>query len=178
METKSDNFTDGEHLEAKEYCSSRSGDAVEEDNNEEETEVIKRQISSHSLYDLLVDTHFDCLKVCSGISEIDKIERAETKAKYKKRSSHTMDQSKLNNNFAVDEKLSSLTIHQPELDTFMEAYCVALSKLKEAIEEPHIESIKFINHMYSQLSDLMEVPSVSTLSPTASFEGMKTHGNT
>lgn len=58
METKSDNFGDGDHLEAKEYCSSRSGDAVEE-----ETEVIKRQISSHSLYDLLVDTHFDCLKV-------------------------------------------------------------------------------------------------------------------
>lgn len=63
METKSDNFGDGEQLEAKEYFSSRSGDAVEEDNNEEETEVIKRKISSHSLYDLLVDTHLDCLKV-------------------------------------------------------------------------------------------------------------------
>ncbi|KAK4375780.1 hypothetical protein RND71_006457 [Anisodus tanguticus] len=169
METKSDNFKDGE-VENEYYCSFRSGDAVEEDNEEE----LKRKISCHSLYDLLVETHLDCLKVCLGITEIEKIEKAEAKlSNYKKPAiSHTMDQAKLNNKF------SSLTMDQPaELDNFMEAYCATLSKLKEAMEEPHLESIKFINHMYSQLSELMELPSsASTLSPTASF-GMKGHGN-
>lgn len=58
METKSNMFKDGE--EEEKDCSSRSGDSVEEDNDEEE---IKRKISCHSLYDLLVETHLDCLKV-------------------------------------------------------------------------------------------------------------------
>ncbi|PHT28850.1 hypothetical protein CQW23_31528 [Capsicum baccatum] len=151
METKSDMFKDGE--EEEKDCSSRSGDSVEEDNDEEE---IKRKISCHSLYDLLVETHLDCLKVCLGITEIEKIEKVEEKSsKYKKVISRTMDhQAELNNKF------SSLTMDHPaELDNFMEAYCVALSKLKEAMEEPHLESIRFINHMYSQLSELMELPS-------------------
>ncbi|KAM3322489.1 homeobox protein knotted-1-like 8 isoform X1 [Capsicum chacoense] len=168
METKSDMFKDGE--EEEKDCSSRSGDSVEEDNDEEE---IKRKICCHSLYDLLVETHLDCLKqVCLGITEIEKIEKVEEKSsKYKKVISRTMDhQAELNNKF------SSLTMDHPaELDNFMEAYCVALSKLKEAMEEPHLESIRFINHMYSQLSELMELP--SSASTPANFAGMKAHGN-
>ncbi|CAN4100605.1 unnamed protein product [Withania somnifera] len=159
METKSDTFIDGEEEEKEYYSSSRSGDAVEEDNNEEEE--IKRKISCHSLYDLLVETHLDCLKqVCLGITEIEKAE--EKSSKYKKVMPRTMDQEELNNKF------SSLTMNQPaELDIFMEAYCVALRKLKEAMEEPHLESIKFINHMYSQLSELMELPNSPS---TTSFD--------
>ncbi|XP_059302592.1 homeobox protein knotted-1-like 8 isoform X1 [Lycium ferocissimum] len=166
METKSDNFKDGEE-EKGYYCSFRSGESVKEDNEEE----IKRKISCHSLYDLLVETHLDCLKqVCLGISETE-IEKAEAKlSKYKKPITRTMDQAELNNKF------SSLTMDQPaELDNFMEAYCVALSKLKEAMEEPHFESLKFINHMYSQLSELMELP--SSASTTSFGEGMKAHGD-
>ncbi|XP_049410896.1 homeobox protein knotted-1-like 6 isoform X1 [Solanum stenotomum] len=167
METKSDNFKDGDDQEINDYyCSSRSGvlDSLED-------EEIKRKICCHSLYGLLVQTHLDCLKqVCLGITEIDKIDqKAEEKSsKYKKVISHTMDhQAELNNKF------SSLTMDQPaELDNFMEAYCVALSKLKEAMEEPHLESIKFINHMYSQLSELMELPSTTPSTPS-NFDGMK-----
>ncbi|CAN4099146.1 unnamed protein product [Withania somnifera] len=167
METKIDTSKDGEEGEKKYYCSSRSGDAIEEDNEEEE---IKRKISCHSLYDQLVETHLDCLKVCLGITEIDEIDKAEEKSsKYKKVISRTMDQEELNN------KLSSLTVDQPaELDNFMEAYCVALSKLKDAMEEPHLESIKFINHMYSQLSELMELPNSAS---TTFLDGMKANGN-
>ncbi|KAH0666839.1 hypothetical protein KY285_028045 [Solanum tuberosum] len=112
-------------------------------------------------------------QVCLGITEIDKIDQKteEKSSKYKKVISHTMvHQAELNNKF------SSLTMDQPaELDNFMEAYCVALSKLKEAMEEPHLESIKFINHMYSQLSELMELPT-STSTPS-NFDGMKARGN-
>lgn len=35
-----------------------------------------------------------------------------------------------------------------------EAYCLALSKLKEAIEEPQQKSMTFINNMHSQLREL------------------------
>ncbi|XP_055831669.1 homeobox protein knotted-1-like 6 isoform X2 [Solanum dulcamara] len=168
METKSDSFKDGEEEKKEYYCSSRSGlDSVEE-------EEIKRKICCHSLYDLLVETHLDCLKVCLGITEIDKIDQKveEKPSKYKKVISRTMDhQAELNNKF------SSLTMDQPaELDNFMEAYCVALSKLKEAMEEPHLESIKFINHMYSQLSELMELPSSPSSTPS-NFDGMKALSN-
>lgn len=35
-----------------------------------------------------------------------------------------------------------------------EAYCLALSKLKEAMEEPQQKSMAFINNMHSQLREL------------------------
>lgn len=38
-----------------------------------------------------------------------------------------------------------------------EAYCVTLKKLKEEMEEPQQESLAFINHMYSQLDELLPV---------------------
>ncbi|XP_015078699.1 protein KNATM [Solanum pennellii] len=170
METKSsENFKDEEQKNHYYYSNSTSAGLL----NSLEDEEIKRKICCHSLYGLLVQTHLDCLKVCLGITEIDKIDQKteEKSAKYNKAISHTMDhQTELNNKF------SSLTMDQPaELDNFMEAYCVALSKLKEAMEEPHLESIKFINHMYSQLSELMELPT-STSTPS-NFDGMKAHGN-
>lgn len=36
-----------------------------------------------------------------------------------------------------------------------EAYCRTLKKVKEVIQEPQQESMEFINHMYSQLQDLL-----------------------
>ncbi|KAE8732022.1 Pyrimidine 1 isoform 1 [Hibiscus syriacus] len=35
-----------------------------------------------------------------------------------------------------------------------EGYCSALTKLKEVMEEPQLETIAFINAMHSQLRDL------------------------
>jgi len=40
-----------------------------------------------------------------------------------------------------------------------EAYCLALSKLKEAIKEPQQNSMAFINNMHSQLRELTQATS-------------------
>ncbi|TXG50935.1 hypothetical protein EZV62_023459 [Acer yangbiense] len=54
-----------------------------------------------------------------------------------------------------DHTMPSTSIDtQSELDHFMDAYCKALSKLKEAMEEPQQETVAFINDMHSQLRDL------------------------
>lgn len=37
-----------------------------------------------------------------------------------------------------------------------EAYCLALNKLKEAMEEPQQNSMAFINSMHSQLRELTQ----------------------
>ncbi|GFP82421.1 hypothetical protein PHJA_000385100, partial [Phtheirospermum japonicum] len=57
------------------------------------------------------------------------------------------------------------TSGQSELDQFMEAYCVALNKLKEVIEEPQQESMAFINYMYSQLEELL----LADISPSSTI---------
>ncbi|TQE09904.1 hypothetical protein C1H46_004482 [Malus baccata] len=41
-----------------------------------------------------------------------------------------------------------------DLDHFMEAYCLALGKLKAAMEEPQQKSTEFITNMQLQLEDL------------------------
>lgn len=43
-----------------------------------------------------------------------------------------------------------------------EAYCFALSKLKEAMEEPQQETVAFINSMHLQLKELTRTHSKST----------------
>ncbi|KAL4383625.1 hypothetical protein GQ457_15G000990 [Hibiscus cannabinus] len=58
------------------------------------------------------------------------------------------------NNIKKNPCCSSMQLKQSELDLFMEGYCSALSKLKEAMEEPQLETIAFINAMHSQLRDL------------------------
>ncbi|KAK3224632.1 hypothetical protein Dsin_004494 [Dipteronia sinensis] len=107
---------------------------VEEEEEEENNEALKRRISTHPLYNLLLDNHMDCLKVGSIIKA--EIEQGKTGM----RRDHTM----------PSTSIGTLS----ELDHFMEAYCKALSKLKEAMEEPQQETVAFINDMHSQLRDL------------------------
>ncbi|XP_021821176.1 homeobox protein knotted-1-like 1 [Prunus avium] len=108
---------------------SDEGDVVGE---ELEQEVLKRTISGHPLYGLLMENHINCLKVGLGenIGEIGvtSIEKDKLKAAAIPTSS--------------------------DLDQFMEAYCDALNKLKEAIEDPIKETTSFITDMYAQLEDL------------------------
>ncbi|KAI3463569.1 hypothetical protein Pfo_020232, partial [Paulownia fortunei] len=110
--------------------------------------VLKREIACHSLYGLLVESHLDCLKLCLGNMEnIDSVIDPTASPNHP-------------NLFRADRS---------ELDQFMEAYCVALTKLKEVIEEPQQESMAFINYMYSQLEELLlEIPSSPTLSALSS----------
>ncbi|KAL8474493.1 hypothetical protein ACS0TY_031088 [Phlomoides rotata] len=107
-------------------------------NDDGSLDMVKKEISCHSLYGLLVDSHLDCLKLCLGNDE-DVI------------TTPTALPNQYPNFYAA---------HQSELDQFMEAYCVTLKKLKEVIEEPQQESMTFINLMYSQLDDLLlDLPS-------------------
>ncbi|KAJ9141574.1 hypothetical protein P3X46_032095 [Hevea brasiliensis] len=117
---------------------------------EEEAEALKKRISSHPLYELLVQTHKDCLKVGS-IDEADQ--------------SHNIMKQKL----AAGAMPSSSLLTQTDLDHFMEAYCLALTKLKEAMEEPQHETVAFINSMHMQLRELTTTyPETSDHSTTSS----------
>ncbi|CAA2986217.1 homeobox knotted-1-like 1 [Olea europaea subsp. europaea] len=98
----------------------------------EDDEILKKKISCHSLYGLLLDSHLDCLKMCLGNEEIRCIDTKEG-------ASH-----------------SCSSADQLELDQFMEAYCNTLKKLKEAMEEPLKESMEFVNYMHSQLKGLTD----------------------
>ncbi|XP_028791374.1 homeobox protein knotted-1-like 2 [Neltuma alba] len=99
----------------------------------EKDDVLKRRISSHPLYELLVQAHLQCLKV----GEISDLERA-----------LEMDQKLIMNRQSLD------VFSEPELDLFMEAYCKALGKLKVDMEEPQQKVMAFINNMHSQLKEL------------------------
>jgi hypothetical protein len=48
-----------------------------------------------------------------------------------------------------------------------ESYCLALRKLKEAMEEPQQKSMAFINNMHSQLKELTSTHPVPADHPAA-----------
>ncbi|KAL2459624.1 Homeobox protein knotted-1-like 12 [Forsythia ovata] len=123
--------------EEKDYSINGDEISVNED-DQIISNILKKKISCHSLYGLLLDSHLDCLKMCSGNEGIRCIDT---------------------NVAAATQLLHSLSTaesDQLELDQFMEAYCNTLKKLKEALEEPQKESMEFINYMHSQLKELMD----------------------
>ncbi|XP_051119587.1 protein KNATM [Andrographis paniculata] len=129
-----------------------------------EDDNIKKEISSHSLFGLLVKSHLDCLKLCLGNME------------------------KINDDDDDDDDdptapvlpghLGLITAGRSELDQFMEAYCTTLRKVKEVIREPQQESMEFINHMYSQLQDLLQdLPSSPSTPISPEMEGLMIREN-
>ncbi|XP_022137557.1 protein KNATM [Momordica charantia] len=139
MESDLSNSTEGEQKVLQD----------EEEKEGWEGEILRRRISSHPLYGLLVETHLNCLKV-GGIGDMDRGYLATDVIKQQ------------------DNNIRCLnTLNQSELDRFMETYCFALSKLKEAMEESQIKSMAFINSMHSQLR---EIPATSAAAhkPTTS----------
>ncbi|KAK7364140.1 hypothetical protein VNO80_12568 [Phaseolus coccineus] len=129
MESERPNTTIETYKQQQEELQEEEDDDEEENNNE----ILKRRISSHPLYGLLVEAHLDCLKV----GDISNLER-ELK----------IDQ------MQATEKQNLGMFSQSELDLFMEAYCMALGKLKEAMVEPQQMSMAFINNMHSQLREI------------------------
>ncbi|KAL2347803.1 hypothetical protein Fmac_001803 [Flemingia macrophylla] len=111
------------------------GSGAQKDNEE----VLKKIIASHPLYEVLIESHINCLKVgLSGGGELDATSAAWNKL--------------------VDSKSKATSgSNTSELDHFMEAYCMALRKLKEAIEEPTKETNAFIRATYLQLKELNEL---------------------
>ncbi|ESQ35326.1 hypothetical protein EUTSA_v10009881mg [Eutrema salsugineum] len=109
---------------------------------EEEEEILKKRISSHPLYGLLLRSHLSCLKVCSGDFDSPEI---------------------LNTADDPHDALAKLSLHSDpsteatstELDQFMEAYCSSLRELKEALEKPLIETQRFVDAVYAQINDIV-----------------------
>ncbi|XP_014494790.1 homeobox protein knotted-1-like 1 [Vigna radiata var. radiata] len=131
-------------------------DDEEEEEEEKNNEILKRRISSHPLYGLLVEAHLDCLKV----GDISNLER----------------ELKIDQMQATEKKNLGM-FSQSELDLFMEAYCLALGKLKEAMVEPQQKSMAFINNMHSQLREItnptLPAPSSEPSPPSASSSHSK-----
>ncbi|QCD89454.1 KNOX2 protein [Vigna unguiculata] len=100
-------------------------------------EVLKNIIATHPLYEVLIQSHINCLKV--GLSEAEEFDDDALKKLVNSKSKATAG------------------ANTSELDQFMEAYCMALSKLKEAIEEPTKETNAFIRATYHELKQLEEV---------------------
>ena len=59
-----------------------------------------------------------------------------------------------------------------------EAYCVALGKLKEAMEEPQQKSMAFLNKMHSQLRELTRTPLPASDSDETEVKPSSSHCNT
>ncbi|KAI4319236.1 hypothetical protein MLD38_032862 [Melastoma candidum] len=102
-----------------------------------ENDALKRRISSHPLYNKLVEIHLDCLKV-SGVANLDTTFQITTPKQQHQ-----------------SEPDQTFPDHFSDLDQFMEAYCLALSQLREAMEEPQEETVTFIDDMHSQLQEII-----------------------
>ncbi|RVW89198.1 hypothetical protein VitviT2T_000496 [Vitis vinifera] len=103
---------------------------------QENEEILRKRISGHPLFGLLIENHLNCLKV--GLGEFGEV-------------GITTEPDK-----AADSKpnINGIIQNPSDLDHFMEAYCMALSNLKEGIEEAQQESASFIKATYLQLGEL------------------------
>ncbi|CAJ2674319.1 homeobox protein knotted-1-like 1 [Trifolium pratense] len=105
--------------------------------NENDEEILKKIIANHPLFEVMIESHINCLKVGSEDGGIDIISDA-----WKK--------------LVNTKSKAAISPNTSELDHFMEAYCMALSNLKEVMEEPTKEAKAFINATYIQLQELNE----------------------
>ncbi|XP_028949076.1 homeobox protein knotted-1-like 1 [Malus sylvestris] len=122
--------------------------------NIEDNEILKKKISTHPLYGLLVENHLDCLKVSGIISELEENDGC-----------RDMKQLDYNCN-------ANLSVYgQSDLDHFMEAYCLALGKLKAAMEEPQQKSMAFISNMQLQLEEIINNSHLADQPAPASLSG-------
>ncbi|KAJ0257015.1 Protein KNATM [Hirschfeldia incana] len=113
---------------------------INQNTEEEKNEILKKSISSHPLYGLLVHSHLSCLKVCSGDFDLPEMMNTVDDLALAKLSLHS------------DSSLEATT---SELDQFMEAYCLTLRELKEAMEKPLIETHRIMDAVYNQLNDIV-----------------------
>ncbi|XP_048229513.1 protein KNATM [Ricinus communis] len=145
MEAEGEIVMEVKSTENEKHCKNGSSRAAKEEEEEEEKEIQKR-ILGHPLYSLLVETHIDCLKVGLGeIANVDPKQQANVEPQSPKKGSS--DLSLFMDCMAFGSKLFIFLGKQ-------EAYCVALNKLKEAMEESLQETAKFIKAMHNQLAEI------------------------
>ncbi|KAB1205881.1 Homeobox protein knotted-1-like 1 [Morella rubra] len=107
------------------------------DQEEHEEVLVKRMITAHPLYGLLVETHLKCLEVAAlgeigevGAENVGDLQASLSKLKF------------------------STNTSSSDLDHFMEAFCTMLGRLEEAMEEPMKKTASFISATYIQLNEL------------------------
>ncbi|KAF8022598.1 hypothetical protein BT93_F0187 [Corymbia citriodora subsp. variegata] len=122
----------------------------------ENRDALKRSISNHPLYGKLVQAHLNCLKVGGACKDDMTLQT-------------TMNPQVLLRQHQHGEAKISMS-SQSDLDQFMETYCSVLSKLREAMEEPQLETMAFIDDMHSQLKNMITTPP-PTLPSTSSLSG-------
>ncbi|XP_004498724.1 homeobox protein knotted-1-like 6 [Cicer arietinum] len=125
-----------EDIENRRKKEVEGSDEVKENNQNESEEDLKNIIARHPLFEVLIESHMKCLEV--GYEEAGEFDI--TSDAWKK--------------LVNTNSKATTSPNTSELDHFMEAYCMALSKLKEAIEEPTKEAKAFINATYIQLKEL------------------------
>ncbi|KAL6192605.1 hypothetical protein ACLB2K_033691 [Fragaria x ananassa] len=137
--TPSDEKGDGHvHVGEEEGVHDREAD--------KEEEALKKMILGHPLYGLLLESHINCLKVCSG-------ERGDEIGTTTTSTDTTTNVTEDNANIkALEAALTSPS--SSDLDQFMEAYCNSLNNLKEAMENPLKEASSFIDSVQAQLEEL------------------------
>ncbi|PON79294.1 Knotted-like MEINOX transcription factor [Parasponia andersonii] len=143
--------------------------------DDEENGILKMRISSHHSYRLLLESHVDCLKA-GGIGEV---EIMNIESRYLKQQG-TKTSSSRRRKLELDQFMRALLdlkrfFFSKFFSDFIESvlsqrsYCLALTKLKEAIEEPQQKSMAFINSMHSQLTQITSSTNGHLSSERASY---------
>ncbi|XP_047160021.1 homeobox protein knotted-1-like 7 [Vigna umbellata] len=123
----------------------------------ENEELLKKIIATHPLYEVLIQSHINCLKKkTQAIAKSFHFSITVVTYMVGLSEAEVFDDDELKKLMNSKSKLAP-GANTSELDHFMEAYCMALSKLKEAIEEPTKETNAFIRATYHELKQLEEV---------------------
>ncbi|CAL1407680.1 unnamed protein product [Linum trigynum] len=136
-------------------------DLVEE---EDDRNMIKRQISSHPLYPSLVSAHIDCQKVGAPPEVVSLLEEImDMRSSSSSTAAHNSSSCSNNVDHHImminDQTIGGAPDRDPELDRFMESYCELLHSYKEELSKPFQEAASFLTTMESQLTNLCKLTS-------------------
>ncbi|XP_042438126.1 homeobox protein knotted-1-like 1 [Zingiber officinale] len=118
------------------------------------TDMLKAQIASHPRYPALLSAYLDCRKVGAPPEVATLLEDIESGRRAGSTSAGEI---------GAD----------PELDEFMESYCLVLLCYKENLSKPFEEASSFLNHISAQLATLC--PSSSSKPAAAAAMNMALH---
>ncbi|URD87492.1 Homeobox protein knotted-1-like [Musa troglodytarum] len=108
------------------------------------TDMIKAQIANHPLYPSLLSAYIECRKVGAPPEVAQLLEEIGSEG-------HS---STGGGEIGAD----------PELDEFMESYCLALVRYKEDLSKPFDEAASFLNDIEMQLTNLCKATSAAATS--------------
>ncbi|XP_076892511.1 homeobox protein knotted-1-like 6 [Bidens hawaiensis] len=111
-------------------------DKANDDDDDDDT--IKEKIASHPSFSKLIDAYIDCQKVGAPLEIACLLDDIRQENNVRKR----------------DATASTCLGLDPELDEFMETFCLLLSKYKSDLSRPFDEAATFLGNIESQLRNL------------------------